>query len=182
MSSSPRRARADAPADARERRPSPATAPWGSACQQRAPPLQTAPPPRSAGPPPPPPEEAAAAAAFWTSLRLEGRTVSGRRRASSGPSLGTSRTSRLGCGSAQRTRPGPAVAPAHEKARNLLMGRGRGRMRMRAGWQADAGSTSPMFSVYVLAGSSVVSLDFLPPALCTTENSTEPPSEVLNEN
>ena len=122
MSSSPRRARADAPADARERRPSPATAPWGSACQQRAPPLQTAPPPRSAGPPPPPPEEAAAAAAFWTSLRLEGRTVSGRRRASSGPSLGTSRTSRLGCGSAQRTRPGPAVAPAHEKARNLLHG------------------------------------------------------------
>ena len=62
------------------------------------------------------------AAAFWTSLRLEGRTVSGRRRASSGPSLGTSRTSRLGCGSAQRTRPGPAAAPAHEKARNLLHG------------------------------------------------------------
>ena len=122
MSSSPRRARADAPADARERRPSPATAPWGSAWQRRAPLLQTAPPPRSAGPPPPPPEEAAVAAAFWTSLRLEGRTVSGRRRASSGPSLGTSRTSRLGCGSAQRTRPGPAAAPAHEKARNLLHG------------------------------------------------------------
>ena len=122
MSSSPRRARADAPADARERRPSPATAPWGSAWQRRAPLLQTAPPPRSAGPPPPPPEEAAVAAAFWTSLRLEGRTVSGRRRASSGPSLGTSRTSRLGCESAQRTRPGPAAAPAHEKARNLLHG------------------------------------------------------------
>ena len=39
-----------------------------------------------------------------------------------------------------------------------------------------------MFSEYVLAGSSVVSLDFLPPALCTTENSTEPPSKTLNEN
>ena len=39
-----------------------------------------------------------------------------------------------------------------------------------------------MFSEYVLAGSSMVSLDFLPPALCTTENSTEPPSKTLNEN
>ena len=53
---------------------------------------------------------------------------------------------------------------------------------MRAGWQADAGSTSPMFSVYVLAGSSVVSLDFLPPGWKATENSTELPSEVLKEN
>ena len=39
-----------------------------------------------------------------------------------------------------------------------------------------------MFSEYVLAGSSMVSLDFLPPALCTTENSTEPSSKTLNEN
>ncbi len=53
---------------------------------------------------------------------------------------------------------------------------------MRAGLQAGAGSTSPMFSVYVLAGSSVVSLDFLPPGWKATENSTELPSEVLKEN
>ena len=39
-----------------------------------------------------------------------------------------------------------------------------------------------MFSVYVLAGSSVVSLDFLPPGWKATENSTELPSEVLKEN
>lgn len=138
--SSPHRARADVRAGARERHPSPARAPWGSAWPLRPPPLQRAPPPRPAGwrdhwrrsllrAPPPRPARwqdhwrrsfwvvpaAAAAAASWASLRLEGRRASGRRRASSGPSLGTSRTSRSGCGSARRTRPGPAAAPAHER-------------------------------------------------------------------